>query len=248
MQKSDATSLQPAYILHRRPYANTSLLLECFAASAGRFPAIARGGRTAALMQPFTPLLLAWRGKGEVKTITACEQQDGSSPRLVGRTLYCGFYLNELLMRLLGRGDPYGQLFRHYGQTLQRLADGDQIDTCLRRFERVLLHELGYGLMLDCDADTGAAIDPLQHYHYEPEIGPVAARAKGGGVRGSTLLALAADQPLTGAAAREARALMRLVLTHYLGRQPLKSRELFQAFVMKPDSGPTQQLQEPAEQ
>lgn len=247
MHTSDAAGLQPAYILHRRPYANSSLLLECFTASGGRFPAIARGGRTAALLQPFTPLIIAWRGRGEVKTITACEQ-DGALPGLAGRTLFCGFYLNELLMRLLGRSDSHGQLFRHYGETLHRLADGSQIDTCLRRFERLLLHELGYGLMLDFDAETGAAIDPTRRYRYQPETGPMPAQAQGFSVQGTTLLALAADQPMEGEATREARALMRHVLARYLGRQPLKSRELFQALAVKPESRQQRLSPEAAEQ
>lgn len=114
--------LEPAFLLHRRSYSNSSLLVECLTLHHGRFPAIAKGviggrGTGAALLQPFVPLKLNWSGRGEVKTITGFEQS-GKNMELQGRTLYCGFYLNELLMRLLQRNDPYEELFGYYTEAL----------------------------------------------------------------------------------------------------------------------------------
>jgi len=227
--------LMPACVVHRRDYRNTSLLLELFTPGEGRLPAIARGakssrGSRAALLQPFAPLQVALRGRGEIKQLHQVEP-DGRPFLLAGERLYCGFYLNELLMRLLERRDPYPRLYVHYLHTLERLAAGEATDQCLREFELDLLQELGYGLLLDYSADIGDPIDPDRVYHYEIEQGPLS--LPGGSsserqVHGRTLLCLHNREPLDAAAAGEAKRLMRRVLAFYLGDKPLKSRELFQ--------------------
>jgi DNA repair protein RecO (recombination protein O) len=235
MVNEPRTQLQPAFLLHRRPYSNNSLLLECFVAGAGRFPAIARGvsarkGQGRALLQPFTPLLIRWSGRGEVRSLNQYEASGRSYP-LQGRALYCGFYLNELLMRLLQRSDPHERLFALYADTLAQLAVGDSLEPLLRRFELSLLQELGYGMILDRDIETDTPIQPERHYHYRLEQGP--APADDGDksvVTGATLLALGSGAPLSPTGIREARLLLRRVLARYLGDKPLKSRELFQAF------------------
>jgi DNA repair protein RecO (recombination protein O) len=199
MVSEPCSQLQPTFLLHRRPYSNSSLLLECFVAGAGRFPAIARG-------------VSVRKGQGR-------------------RALYCGFYLNELLMRLLQRSDPHERLFALYADTLAQLAVGDSLEPLLRRFELSLLQELGYGMILDRDIETDTPIQPERHYHYRLEQGP--APADDGDepvVTGATLLALGSGAPLSPTGIREARLLLRRVLARYLGDKPLKSRELFQAF------------------
>lgn len=227
------TSLHSAFILHHRPYSNTSLLLECFTASNGRFPAIAKGVRTRSsggrgLLQPFTPLVIGWGGRGEVKTLTSFEA-NGLAINLEGRALYCGFYVNELIMRLLERNDPHEGLYDLYQETLDGLASTSEFEQTLRRFELLFLVELGYGLLLDRDAETGEQISPGRRYHYELERGPLLAEMRSAStVKGCTLLALAQDQQLDKEGRKEARMLMRQVLAQYLGDRPLKSRELFQ--------------------
>ncbi len=227
------SSLHSAFILHRRPYSNTSLLLECFTASCGRFPVIAKGVKskrsgTSGLLQPFSPLLIGWRGKGEVKTLTVCE---ASAPAIVlnKKSLFCGFYINELTMRLLERQDPHARLFEFYRESLNKLAGAEEVEQVLRQYERVLLSELGYGLILDQEAETGEPVDPKKHYRYDVEHGPVLISASSkSSISGSTLLALEYDWRLERDGRRESRALMRKVLAHYLGHKPIKSRELFQ--------------------
>ncbi len=227
------SSLHSAFILHSRPYSNTSLLLECFTASCGRFPVIAKGVKskrsgTAGLLRPFSPLLVGWRGTGEVKTLTTCE---ASAPAIVlsKKLLFCGFYINELTMRLLGRQDPHVRLFEFYSESLGRLAVADEVEQVLRQYERVLLSELGYGLLLNQEAGTGDPVDPEKHYRYDIENGPVLIGSSSTlSISGSTLLALEHNQRLDSDGRREARALMRKVLAHYLGDKPIKSRELFQ--------------------
>jgi DNA repair protein RecO (recombination protein O) len=222
------------FILHRRDYSNSSLLLECFSAEHGRFPAIAKGIRSkkrneASLFQPFQPLLIQIAGQGEVKTVTAFEQ-DGAAIPLQGQPLYCGLYLNELLQCLLGRSDPHQKLFHVYHETLLQLVNNSSIDMVLRYFEIELLAELGYGLLLESDAETGMPIEPAVSYRYQLEKGPVKAMAGSDSViRGETLRALSnRELKLDDYGRQEAREMMRRILHHYLGGRPLKSRELFQ--------------------
>jgi DNA repair protein RecO (recombination protein O) len=230
----DHSRLHPAFILHRRPYSNSSLLLECFTPEQGRFPAIAKGvrsGRAAthvSSLQPFQPLLLRASGRGEVQTIAAVEPNGPPVP-LQGEALYCGFYLNELLMRLLGRSDPHPMLFSKYQFTLEQLPPTAGRDRVLRRFELALLTELGYGLLLDREAETGLPIRIDEQYHYVVELGPVRTTIKTAvPISGRTLLVLAGlESEMNPDGWREARELLRRVLTRYLGDQPLKSRELF---------------------
>ena len=225
--------LQRCFVLHRRDYGNTSLLLDLFSAEAGRLPVLAKGakrGRAAlgAILQPFHPLWVSWAGRGEVRTLTSAEAA-GTPPALRGQALFCGLYLNELLTRLLERGDPHPALFAFYHAALQDLAGGAHLETGLRQFELRLLGELGYGPLLD-QADEGP-IRAEDRYHCAPGQPPRRVRAGEGdaqALHGATLLALVAGETLGEAwMAREARDLLRRLLAPHLGTRPLKSRELF---------------------
>ena len=227
--------LTPAFLIHRRDYRNTSLLLELFTPIEGRLPVIARGAKSgrssrAMLLQPFSPLRVSLSGRGEVKSLTDVET-DGRPFLLSGERIYCGFYLNELLMRLIERNDPYPSLYVHYSENLARLASDEPADQCLREFELQLLMELGYGLLLDHTADTQEPVVSGQLYDYHMEHGPVLSGAGESElkVHGRTLISLHNREPLDEAGAKEAKRLMRRVMAHYLGDRPLKSRELFQS-------------------
>ena len=222
------------YVLHGRPYSNTSLLLELLSETGERYPAIAKGVKTRrsalpGLLQPFRPLLIGVSGRGEVRTVTSADMGGQPHP-LAGEALYCGFYVNELLLRLLGRNDPHEALFGLYRETLDRLAKGEELEQDLRRFELGLLRALGYGMLLDLDAEGGDPVRPDGRYRYRIEEGPVAVHGPALGadvVSGTTLLALAGNRKLQPLELREARGLMRFVLGYYLEGRPLKSRELF---------------------
>lgn len=221
-------------MLHRRDFGNTSLIVEVFSGAYGRLPAIAKGAKRgrapiAALLEPFRPLWLSWSGGGEVRTLVRSEPA-GRAFELPGKALFCGFYINELLLRLLGRGDPHEGVFAFYHAALAELAGGTALDGVLRQFELRLLQEIGYAVAIDREADDGPPIQAGGRYVYEPGSG---LRAAGEGshaltVAGETLLRLAAREPLTAVQAREARELMRRLLAPHLGGRPLKSRELFQ--------------------
>ncbi|MEA3640049.1 MAG: DNA repair protein RecO [Lamprobacter sp.] len=193
-------TLKRGFVLHRRDYRNTSLLLEVFVAEEGRLACVAKGAKSAprgrsalaAILQPFQPLWLGWAGRGEVKTLTRAEAA-APSIALTAERLYCGFYLNELLMRLLNREDPHEALFVFYQQALADLVT-EPLDTVLRRFELRLLEELGYALDLQHDRQ-GEPIDPARYYGYSPDSGLQPVPDVGGSRLSLSGAAVAEDSP-----------------------------------------------------
>jgi DNA repair protein RecO (recombination protein O) len=221
---------QPAFVLHSYPYRETSLVLEVFSREYGRVALVARGARRPrspmrGLLMSFQPLLLSWFGKNELRTLHRAERQ-GGQPQLQGTALLCGLYLNELLLNLMVRDDPHTTLFDYYRATLQRLAnDADQAAT-LRCFEKHLLQELGYALLLEQEADTGDPIDPAMQYRYLIERGALRDAQEGLPVLGKTLHDIAADQYGDAISAQQSKQLMRMLLNHYLAGKVLHTREL----------------------
>jgi DNA repair protein RecO (recombination protein O) len=226
--------LDPAYVVHSRPYRETSLLLEALTQGYGRIGLVAKGARAArspfrGLLQVCRPLLLSWSARGELGTLTGAEPA-GAAAVVTGRRLWSAFYMNELIMRLVPRDDPCPALFAVYRAALDGLAGEADEETVLRGFEKRLLMELGYGLILDREADTGNPIDANARYHYRLDLGPVRAEAVGGlMVHGRTLLGLGRDWLGDDTVSRrEAKLLTRAALAVHLGDRPLKSRELFE--------------------
>jgi DNA repair protein RecO (recombination protein O) len=222
------------YVLHQRPYRDTSLIVELYTRDYGRLSAFAhaaRGSRSRfALLQPFRPLLLSWRGRGEAPALTAAEG-DGPPPApLAADCLLSAFYLNELLLKLTVVHDPQLELYQHYASTLRRLRAGEPLEWVLRLFEMRLLELLGYGNDLGNEVN-GRAVLPDAYYHFGPGEGvrPAASTA-GGAVPGRVLLALAADQPLSDADdLRHCRAVLRAALDHCLDGRELSSRSVARA-------------------
>lgn len=229
------------FVLHRRPYRDTSALVDVFTREHGRITVVARGVQSArsawrGLLQPFRPLWLAWSGRGELFTLTQAEAA-GPQIWLTGSLALSGLYLNELVMKLLARDDPYPVLFERYSQTLTALTeDHERLHeaTVLRLFERDLLQELGTGLVLDHDVSSGAPVEPETLYCYMAEQGPVAVlpaahSEPGCNVHGSTLLALQQGELTGDRTMREGKQLMRVVLDHHLGHRSMASRKLRRA-------------------
>jgi DNA repair protein RecO (recombination protein O) len=220
---------EPGYVLHTYPYKETSLIVEAFSRRHGRVALLARGARRPrsamrGVLLAFQPLQLAWSGAGELATLIRADWGGALHP-LSGRGLMCGFYVNELVLRLLPREDSHEALFDHYAATIAGLSAGEPIPAVLRGFEKRLLGELGYAPVLDRDALTGAPIDPGGRYRYEPDRGPV--RALNGGeltVSGRTLLDVAADDYTRPETRDEARHLMRALIGQRLHGQVLHTR------------------------
>lgn len=218
--------LQPAYLLHTRPYGDTSLLIEAFTPEHGRVGLVARGargGKRKVPLQILQPLLLSWRSGGELCTLSAYEPQ-GPAAALVGEPLFCAWYLNELLLRLLQRGDAHPALFGYYATALALLAD--DAEAALRRFECGLLEELGYALSLPDD------LQPEQRYRLHPEQGPLPDAL--GEVSGAALIGLRDGLWLHAAARSDARRLMRGQLARLLGGKPLETPQLLRALRAQP--------------
>jgi DNA repair protein RecO (recombination protein O) len=222
--------LEPGFVLHAYPYKETSLIVECFTRRHGRVGLLARGARRPrsamrGVLLAFHPLRLTWSTSAELGTLIAAEW-GGGQKALSGIGLMCGFYINELLLRLLPRDDPHEALFDAYGAALSKLSAGMPEAVVLRGFERRMLAELGYAPVLDRDAANGTAIDPAKRYAYEAERGPVETRRTDGDsvISGRTLLDMAADDYDNARTRDEARRLMRALIAERLGGQALHTR------------------------
>ncbi len=239
---------EPAYVLHSRPYQETSLLLELLTPKQGRIAAIAKGAKrpkslARGLLQPFTPLLISCKGKGELLTLTQVDGQSRSH-HLSGKHLISAFYVNELLMRLLNRWDAHEALFFHYQETLRQLEVNGCEQKILRYFEKILLQELGYGLELkqvvehlDMHKKYGPKVDPDLYYLFDPEQGPIPIQANNRLAfssskennrifKGSSLLALDQNKLDDPRVLLDAKRIMRQALSLRLGPKPLESRRL----------------------
>ncbi len=226
--------LQPAFILHRRPYRETSWLLEVFSREHGRLGLVARAARQSRQrnvvpLEPARELLLSWTLRGELGQVTQAEAQTSSGAQS-GEQLLSVLYLNELLLRLITRHDPHPALFDFYRQVLQDLVLRPGSAIPLRRFERQLLQELGYGLNLERDSN-GDAIRADLDYDYRLDEGPclLVGSAQEMKISGDVLLALRDDRLDETQSRREARLLLKSALRLHLGEKPLQTPELFRS-------------------
>jgi len=227
---------EPGDVLHSYSFKETSLVVEVFTRDCGRLGLVAKGARRprSALrgtLMAFQPLLLSWSGRSELRVLRTAEWT-GGQPQLSGLALICGFYLNELVLRLTQRDDPHAGMYAGYEDALAALRAGTSPAAVLRRFERRMLADLGYGLTLDQDAD-GTAVDAAASYTYVPERGAVAfgtptasAEESDLQVAGKTLLDMARDDYTDPATVQQSRALMRRVINHHLAGQVLHTRQL----------------------
>jgi len=228
---SQRQSQQAVYVLHTYPYRETSLIVELFSRDFGRMTTNAKGARRPksalrGMLQSFQPLEATWSGKADIKTLHSLDWVSGLL-MLKGEALMCGFYLNELLIRLLLREDPHEALFDHYQQALIALANSNDLATILRRFELKLLQELGYAVPLSND-ENNQDIEPDRQYLYVPERGACDAGLTHAGVQlmGQTLIDMNQDTYETPTTKLQSKQLMRLLLGYYLGDKPLHTRQL----------------------
>ncbi|MCD6060293.1 MAG: repair protein RecO [Moraxellaceae bacterium] len=223
-------SLLHAYFLHTRPYRETSLLIEVFTAEAGRLSAVWRGAKRGkgGVPQLFQPMMLEAAGLGELRNLRHVEVT-APALRLTGVALFSGFYLNEVLTRLLPREEAQPGLFMGYAEALGRLAEGAPAAPLLRAFEVRLLDCLGYGIDFAHDSDSGEAVVAGHSYEYFPERGFMRVYGREAGFSGAVLLKLAEGNFHDQDTAQAAKRIHRAALARLLGDKPLKSRELFLA-------------------
>lgn len=230
-------NLSAAFILHTRKYRDTSLIADLLTESEGRLSVVIRGARSKrprypGSLQPFVPLLISWYGRGELKTARSIDFP-GRSFHLTGNALLTGMYVNELLYRLLGRFDPVPGIFSSYRGLLEVLAGSDAANAALRKFELVVLAELGYGITFDVEVTAGEPVRDDRLYRYVVEEGFISLppdvydRRPAGTFEGGHLLAIGRGELEDPAVERTARQITRTSLRVLLGDRPLKSREIF---------------------
>ena len=228
--------LEPAFILHTRPYRDTSLLVELFTEQHGRLTCIAKGARGKRhawrhILMPFQPLIAAFAGKGEILTLTHAEST-GMPLNLQGKSLFCGFYLNELLLYLLAKQDASPQIFQLYVDTLIQLKNIEIIEVSLRYFERYLLSSLGYEIDFNFDFN-GKPIEHDKQYLFRFDQGFIAVTQQEVTTtalyQGEHLLAIAKDSYNDIVVLKQAKNIFSAKIQFLLGHKTLKSREIFQA-------------------
>ena len=223
---------QPAFVLHSYPHKETSLIIDLFTRDYGRVALVAKGAKRPhsalrGVLQTFQPLSSSWVGKSELRTLTDAEWVGGMLP-LEKTALLCGFYLNELLVKLLARDDAHPALFDHYVSTLNQLAHNEPATIVLRKFERALLRETGVAADLTRCTATRARVLPEQAYVVDPERGPRPEHEadRWPRVSGKTLLDMEREDYQDPATQAQSKQLMRFLLAHQLGGAPLNTRQI----------------------
>jgi len=225
---------QPAWVLHHRPFRDTSRILDVFSRDYGRLALVSRGSRSAksklrGVLRPFMPLQISWVIRSDLGTLTGAEIQ--SAPiSLSGDALLSGYYINELLLHLLHRHDPQPDIFSVYSDTIERLAGNATVAPVLREFEIALLRLLGYALNLDHDADAPGMLAPGTKYEYRAEQGPVAVSDRRGPMifTGAELAAIHRQEFSQPEVLKNAGRLLRNVIAYHLDGKELKSRKVMQ--------------------
>lgn len=231
-EKENRVGNQPGFVLHSHAYKETSLIVDVFSRDYGRVALIAKGAKRPhsklrGVLQTFQPLSLGWIGKAEVRTLTSAEWIGGLLP-LEKAALLCGFYLNELLVKLLARDDPHPALFDHYVATLNQLAHAEPAPIVLRKFERALLKETGVAGNFTICTKTGREVEERATYVVDPERGPRPAQPADASPRvsGKTLLDMEREDYSDSATQTQSKFLMRFLLAHHLGGVPLNTRQI----------------------
>lgn len=224
---------QAAFILHHRPFRDTSQILDVISRDHGKLAVVARGSRGGrsrlkGILRPFMPLSISWVIKSDLGTLTGAEVR-GAPLSLAGDALLSGYYVNELILHFLHRHDPQPQLFDAYAQTIQALAAvGDDVAPCLRQFEFELLRQVGYALNLAHEYGSNNPLDADRFYEYRVEQGPVAVERTEGLLvfRGELLTAIGEQRFDEPDVLRAANRLLREVIAFHLGGKELKSRKV----------------------
>jgi len=223
---------QPAYLLHHRPFRDTSQILDLVTRDHGKIALVARGSRSAksrlaGVLRPFLPLSVSWVARGDLGTLTGAEAS-GRPTGIRGDAMLAAFYVNELLLHFLHRHDPQPEIFALYAEVVARLGSGQEVATCLRSFELELLSLLGYAPSFAADAASDAGLEPQRYYEYRIEQGPVpVARSEGQMVfRGDLLRSIQAQEFDNAETLRAANRLLRQVINYHLGGKELKSRKV----------------------
>ena len=233
---------QPAFVLHTRPWSETSLLVDVFTRDYGRFRVLAKGARRQkrgqrALLQPFQPLIISWTARRSLGTLTSVEMSS-HTPRLCSQYLASAYYMSELLFKFLHADDAHESLFEAYGAAVGQLANSEAPESVLRGFECSLLSEVGYGLQLQHDAGSLQPVNADARYYYYPEKGPIEVREndslEGLTVSGRTLQALSNKVFDDRQVQKESKQLLRMLLTRQIKGRVFNTRTVYAQMLKTP--------------
>ena len=219
---------QNGYVLHRRAYRETSLLVDFFTRDHGRVSGVANGVRRRSKqpIEPFTQTIFSWKERSGLALITNHEILQRNN--LNGRHLYAGMYVNEIICRTIGVNDPMSSLFDAYETVIDSLHLLKPIEPSLRAFELSLLQELGYGLIFDIDAKSGSRVKDDCFYMFIPNLGfELVDKNSDGSIPGSHLLAIASRDFTDGMVRRTAKQILRQAFSPLIGVKPLVSKSFF---------------------
>jgi DNA repair protein RecO (recombination protein O) len=232
---------EPGFILHTIPYRETSLLVDIFTLNHGRLRCVAKGFRKpnkkgiAKTLFPYSEHHFQWQGRGELKTLTQADPIQ-APVFLKQESLFVGLYINELLYKLLHQNDPHQSLYEFYRQLMTQQSTSEIQQPVLRRFEMLLLEELGYGLVLDAEAETGQAVSAESLYYYIPDQGLKLIQDQTAdnlhAFSGADIMALGQGQLEQQSVLRAAKKLTRQVIDFYLDGKELNSRELYRQHLL----------------
>jgi len=234
----ERVEMEAAFLLHSRPYRESSQILEVFSQQHGRTGIVANGARRPkskwrSVLRPFQPLRVSWSGRGSLYTLRSAESTSGPFD-ISGLALMSAFYLNELLIMLMHRRDAHPDLFAHYGAALDALANEDEPEKTLRRFEVLLLAEIGYGLVVDEDVVDQQPLLADRRYEYVIDRGPVPVEPDHAGdlvFSGADLVAIGRGEFTDRRQLRNAKRLLRPILNWALGGKRLRTREVLASMV-----------------
>ncbi len=232
MTASRRVQNEPAWVLHHRPFRDSSRILDVLSRDHGRLAVVARGSRSGksrlkGILRPFLPLQLSWVIRSDMGTLTGAEL-NGAPISLAGDALMSGYYVNELILKLMHRHDPQPEMFSIYEATIDALNGAPNVAAVLRRFEIDALALLGYALNLDHDTRSGDELEPDRTYEYRVEQGPVAVEGRNGPMvfSGRELQAVARGGFEDPAVLAPAGRLLRQVIDWHLDGQELQSRKV----------------------
>lgn len=233
MKSTRRVWLAPAYVLHQYAYRDSSRIVEVFTGEFGRLSLFARGAAgpksvLKGVLRPFQRLLLSWSGRHEAGNLAGAEI-DGSVTSLAPARLMSGFYLNELILKLTERQDPHPGIFDAYQACIDALSGAGPEEATLRRFEKRLLNDLGYGLDLLRTRD-GTPVEVHRHYRFALETGPqLCAEEAPGAIYGQSLSDLSEESFADARSLRDAKRVLRAAIDTCLEGRTLKSREVLVA-------------------
>ncbi len=223
---------EPAWLLHYRPFRDTSRILDVLTRAHGRIALVARGSRSAksrlrGILRPFMPLKMSWYIRSDLGTLTDAEM-DGPPVLLTGDALLSGYYINELLLKLMHTHDPQPDIFDVYAKTIRGLAAESDVAPLLRQFELELLTLLGYAVNFEHDSESRVALQPERLYEYRVELGPVPAIGREGPMvfTGAQLRAIDRQEFFSADTLACAGRLLRTVIAHHLDGKELNSRKV----------------------